>query len=253
MPVSSTLSYKPLKVDCLSRWMTRAGHGNCSAELAKGKMFHNVTWNVKSQAGIMVPTCTIFSMREVSDAVQWSSLLESSLNHASLLVYVVSGTEKRSCSLVVLLNGSSQCIYLSPVSAFLLPALLELPLIEQFSKHLSLSLPLTSSSWESIFETIFCLSVREYVFVLASVYGFHTSFRNWLSYDNSEGIIQYYCSRCFDVWIEACRADRYDSEDETWTGVAPTKNAATENLNNRHTYGDGQDAFHCILKRDRCL
>lgn len=44
---------------------------NCSAELAKGKMFHNITWNVKLQTGVMVPTCAIFSMQEVSDAVQW--------------------------------------------------------------------------------------------------------------------------------------------------------------------------------------
>lgn len=98
-----------------------------------------------------------------------------------------------------------------------------------------------------------CVCISLCVWLSVQFLWYHTSFRNWLSYDNSEGIIQYYCSRCFDVWIEACRADRYDSEDETWTGVAPTKNAATENLNNRHTYGDGQDAFHCILKRDRCL
>lgn len=43
---------------------------NCSAEVTEGKLFHDVISNAKSQTGIMVPTCAIFSMLEESDAVQ---------------------------------------------------------------------------------------------------------------------------------------------------------------------------------------
>lgn len=98
----------------------------------------------------------------------------------------------------------NRVIFLPSLPAFLLPTLLVLLLIEQLSKHVSVwRSPL---SWESIF-----LSVCEWVYVFFSVcislriwfsvqfLWYHSSLRNWLSYDNTEGIIQNYCSRCFDL------------------------------------------------------
>lgn len=157
-----------------------------------------------------------------------SSLLESSLNYASLSVYVgysqrFSGTvadesdtsqtpEKRSCSLVVLLNGSSHFIYLFPISSSSLVTYSSSANRTFLKTLLCLSLTLFL---QRVYYLSFCVWV--YVFFTVPLYyplyrlsvqffWYHSSFRNWLSYDNSEGVIQYCCSKCFDVWKEACIA-----------------------------------------------
>lgn len=105
--------------------------------------------------------------------------------------------------------GSSQCIYPSPISCSILVTCTSSTSRNQtvLRAPLCRSLPPPESIFPPLWVTVCAL-------VLASVsscqYSFsktQSSFRNWLSYDNLQGRVRFCCSRCFDVWKEARRAD----------------------------------------------
>lgn len=156
-------------------------------------------------------------MLEESDAVQWSPV---QLNSGFLIS--LKGFSPRFSATVADESDTLHTLHpsralhnvffsFSSLPAFLLPALLVLPPIRQFSKHLSLPFSAPSSQHLPYFSLFLCaglcVSISLCIWLSIQFLYYYSSFRNWLSYDNSEGIMQDYCSRCFDVWKESCRAD----------------------------------------------
>lgn len=214
-PVSSTSSCKLLKVGCLSRWMTRARGENCSAEVSKANRFLMQPEMFSLRPESWLPHAQFSACRkwvmQCNDAryrLIW--LLPEVFWHFADEPDTWQTPEERSYSQVVLLVLHNAFIFLPSLPAFMLPAppvlfpnwtVLKIPLC----------LPFTTSSWDSIFSLsvceYMCVCISLCVWLSAEFLWYHSSFRSRLSYDNSQGIIQYCCSRCFDVWKEAFRAD----------------------------------------------
>lgn len=82
--------------------------------------------------------------------------------------------EKRSCSLVLLLNGSSKCIYLSPISSSIFVTCSASP--NRTVLKTALCLLFTSFAWDYFLSFSVSICVFQCAFALASVYGFQYSF-----------------------------------------------------------------------------
>lgn len=186
----------------------------------------------------------IFSLRPGSKSCFLISLCASSQRFSGTVADesdTSRAPERRSHCLEALLALHSAFIFLSSPPAFTIPALL----VKSKSSQ-------NTSAAQRFLQRLYFLSccVRICVFVLASVCGCQYSFSDTTRLSGFHMIIHselfsevFWCMYAEPTWR------RRGNTEET-----RTKDAVTENLNNRHIlYGECQNAFRWIVRRDRCL